>query len=1533
MYCTKDCSCSLCRELRVYKPTDKKASHVTALSSNSLVSRMLNDNFILRRRGISLKNFQPQSLRNSEMCQQLQKPQHLPATHPPQTPSPTPIDGLPEWVEAGVDTSRERKPNHKVVIYFGDSIHRGNQQSPLQSPKDQLQSQLLQEMYHKLNTSEERNKKFKAEEAESTTVPAIELRADDELPPYIESVQNGVINIRIEGNYRRASALVETVAKPTVAVVGPNKGDNDNDDDDDDDYENSDNPGQDGAETDSCDWSYVQEWRRAAKRPTGNLPPNFVQHPSASQVSGLPPAPPLQLQSPHHQQPLSQTPLSAHAGPQGGLALAMATPAPRIFKELAQQPNKGLSHKVVTSPSFGQVTSPIQMTSLVSTAKALIPQRAVAGPARLTVQSTPVKSQPPQISGILRQNQVSPKRPALGIPATITTTGNPSQARTHQHEQFQALQRVQECHSSSDENRSSGHASMSDTGGHSSSPAGRMTLGPLPEDRLAAGVTNRSTRSRRHRGIIPTGKAPWSGTGLEDIKLAMLTLRSQTSSSTYSSLSAGSESSEPARRLGRYSSMETIVTSTSADEFVWVDSHNRLVELQHPPWSQPCIIRVLRNGRCQQQAKHLAMEAASRLGYLLQRALVRIAREVQRFSAETGLCSKQEVAGALKVVLSSSLADSCTKACLRAAAMFAVPGESALKQSKSARAGLQLSVGRFSRWMTDARLGKFIHEYAAVYLCAGIENLLEEIALQCNGTTAAALDQSISNSGDVWGLLQPFAHLNAGRVASGALALPRWASGSSLATCVGSVRELKEKALRTQQEFQLAVALSGPALVALFYFMRCSQLEHTELLADSGSNSGQAQAAPQAVGPSAGHHVQELCYERAYVVLPPLAEWLRVAAAHAEHRSALIIDKDDVMQAARLLLPGVDCPIRPVAHEEELPTKKMHFNPPASSSPSTGTGSSSSSSPVFSSIGIGEDTSDLGRRATIGVAFKLLLTGRAELMAQAAQLLPPTTRYDTQNGAGLTALMLASIRNDEVALHALLDAGCDPNVEVPHAGSSGYPAIQPDTQHWTALSFAASRANYVASRILLERGGKVEGGARSSEEKCTLTPLQLAAGTGNLDIVALLLTHGANAFLSTQQKDFLCFAGSAQKGCFCAISVAAAHGHRSCLRKLLTHPVSPVTRDVLSLEEMLAEGDIGVIRSGVGSVSGGGSVNINSEDPIPLLNKTQIKRLQEAMYHSAENNYLDITIELRKLGVPWTLHCWMHALSAAHDFRLDGVIDQLLQDFLQVCPDDYSAQFVSECLPLLFNIFRNKNEGTTLLLADIFATCFGWETLSPVKEQPPMQPVQGSRIDPKFVNNPELSDVTFRVESKIFYGHKIVLVTASPRFQSMLNSKLSDASSTPTVQINDIRYHIFQLVMQFLYSGGCSALDVADGDVLELMAAASFFQLEGLLRYTESRCSEMVDVDNVVALYIHAKVYNANRLLEFCQCFLLQNMVALLTYDDSVKRLLFAKKIPNHDVLSGLLQTLQTRLKARKPNIGGCLVSSYRSHAATSVKK
>lgn len=158
-------------------------------------------------------------------------------------------------------------------------------------------------------------------------------------------------------------------------------------------------------------------------------------------------------------------------------------------------------------------------------------------------------------------------------------------------------------------------------------------------------------------------------TGLEDIKMAIeqLTLRSHGSrtsysTSTYSSLSGSEGGAEPMRRLIRHSSLETINTNvTVADEFVWVDSYNRLVELQQLPWSNHDVLRVIQNGRIKEHLERVSMETVPRLSYLLQRALVRIARETQRLGRPLAMCSKQEVCSALRIVLSPALADSCIK--------------------------------------------------------------------------------------------------------------------------------------------------------------------------------------------------------------------------------------------------------------------------------------------------------------------------------------------------------------------------------------------------------------------------------------------------------------------------------------------------------------------------------------------------------------------------------------------------------------------------------------------------------------------------------------------------------------------------------------------------------------------------------------------------------------------------------------------------------------------------------------------------------
>ena len=84
----------------------------------------------------------------------------------------------------------------------------------------------------------------------------------------------------------------------------------------------------------------------------------------------------------------------------------------------------------------------------------------------------------------------------------------------------------------------------------------------------------------------------------------------------------------------------------------------------------------------------------------------------------------------------------------------------------------------------------------------------------------------------------------------------------------------------------------------------------------------------------------------------------------------------------------------------------------------------------------------------------------------------------------------------------------------------------------------------------------MEGNIDLELDILTETPLQLAAASGRVEIVELLLSFGSSPFLSTLKVDTMSFGSSAQKGCYCALSTAASHGQRKALHKLVTHPTT-----------------------------------------------------------------------------------------------------------------------------------------------------------------------------------------------------------------------------------------------------------------------------------------------------------------------------------------------------------------------------------------
>ncbi|NXY45899.1 ABTB2 protein, partial [Ceuthmochares aereus] len=584
---------------------------------------------------------------------------------------------------------------------------------------------------------------------------------------------------------------------------------------------------------------------------------------------------------------------------------------------------------------------------------------------------------------------------------------------------------------------------------------------------------------------------------------------------------------------------------------------------------------------------------------------------------------------------------------------------------------------------------------------------------------------------------------------------------------------------------------------------------------------------------------------RPFMLLPPLMEWMRVAITYAEHRRSLTVDSDDIRQTARLLLPGLDCEPRQLKPECCFSSFRR----------------------LDAKAATEKFQQDLG--------FRMLNCGRTDLINQAIDALGPDG-VNTMDDQGMTPLMYACAAGDEAMVQMLIDAGANLDIPVPST-SPRYPSVHPDSRHWTALTFAVLHGHISVVQV--------SGGDAAS----SLPGL----GTGNYELVSLLLSRGADPLLSMLEVNGMSSSLHEDMNCF---SHSAAHGHRNVLRKLLTQP-QQLKGDVLSLEEILAEG----VES---DTSSQGS---SSEGQVRLC-KTRMKALQEAMYYSAEHGYVDITMELRALGVPWKLHVWIESLRTTFYQSRYSVVQTLLREFVTIKEEDYNEELVNEGLQLMFDILKtSKNDSINQQLASIFTHCYG---SSPIPSIPEIRKTLPARLDPHFLNNKEMSDVTFLVEGKLFYAHKVLLVTASNRFKTLMTNKTEhDGHGSKTVEISDMKYNIFKMLMQYLYYGGTESMEIPTTDILELLSAASLFQLDGLQRHCEILCAQTISMDNSVNIYKYAKIHNAPELASFCEGFFLKHMSSLLE-QDSFKQLIYSRnsKVQGLDPLRDLQTALASRL-------------------------
>uniref|UniRef100_A0A8C1M6M4 BTB (POZ) domain containing 11b n=1 Tax=Cyprinus carpio TaxID=7962 RepID=A0A8C1M6M4_CYPCA len=908
----------------------------------------------------------------------------------------------------------------------------------------------------------------------------------------------------------------------------------------------------------------------------------------------------------------------------------------------------------------------------------------------------------------------------------------------------------------------------------------------------------------------------------------------------------------------RHNSLDTVNTVLAEDgETLECSGHcAKLPELEDVPWSLGEVENAL-NKEEELRFGTVSADLLARLSTLVSRALVRIAREAQRLSLRYGKCTKYEVQSAIKMILSWTISVNCIAAALSALSMYNMSTEDKFSRGKSERCGLVFSVGKFFRWMVDGRLAVRIHEHAAIYLTACMESLFREVFTRVlnssvvekdNGIpkfTLESFEQALSNDSELYGLLLPYQHLTCGKNANGILSLPdslslhrnqqrsskagdaysqseqRTIEQSLLATRVGSIAELSDLVSRAMHHLQplsiknhsngtplpqksSLIHWEPEALYTLCYFMHCPQMEWEN--------------------PNVEPSKVTLQTERPFLVLPPLMEWIRVALAHAEHRRSFSVDSDDVRQAARLLLPGVDCEPRQLKTDDCFCVSRKL------------------------------DAASTEAKFLQDLGFRMLNCGRTDLVNQAINLLGPGG-INSMNEQGMTPLMYACVRGDEAMVQMLLDAGADINSE--------YPSVFPETRQATPLTFAVLHQHIPVVQLLLDAGANVEGSLQDGMENYTETPLQLAAAAGNFELVSLLLERGADPMVGTMYRNGI---STAPHGDMNSYSLAAAHGHRNVFCKLLSQSEKGKA-DVLSLQEILAEGSAMEERN---------SLKMEAT----RTGKAKLKALREAMYHSAEHSYVDITLDIRSLGVPWTLHTWLESLRTCFLQHRRPLIQGLLKDFSSIEEEEYTEELITHGLPLMFQILRaSKNEVISQQLAMIFTQCYG---PYPIPKLTEIKRKQTSRLDPHFLNNKEMSDVTFLVEGKPFHAHKVLLFTASNRSVG--------------------------LVMQYLYCGGTDSLHIRN---TELLSASKFFQLEALQRHCEIICVKNINTETCVEIYNHAKVTAAPELSNYIEGYFLKNMAVLIELEP-FKQLLYNPPVENccPDVLHDLEKTLATRIRS-----------------------
>ena len=168
------------------------------------------------------------------------------------------------------------------------------------------------------------------------------------------------------------------------------------------------------------------------------------------------------------------------------------------------------------------------------------------------------------------------------------------------------------------------------------------------------------------------------------------------------------------------------------------------------------------------------------------------------------------------------------------------------------------------------------------------------------------------------------------------------------------------------------------------------------------------------------------------------------------------------------------------------------------------------------------------------------------------------------------------------------------------------------------------------------------------------------------------------------------------------------------------------------------------------------------------------------------------------------------------------------------------------------------------------------------------------------LNKEEFSDVTFYVEGKPFYGHKIVISQLSEKFRAMFAEQKNGflESKQNQIDIENISYPVFQQILSFLYSGQFELGDFIESQIknaislnsseisgqnahlnlaveylIDFLRVADEYLLEEVKNHCQNELIKLIDDYTFGTIQEMGELYNADRIVDYCSWYQRRKMV------------------------------------------------------------